>query len=135
MNYDHARPARMSIEANIGTFQFVTLIFRTASLPPPTNLRRTMEASMRTMSWSRYHTFTRIRTHLHSRSAKRLRRAAKGAIRAAIQASIQASADRTEPECQSGDTPRGFSRGFLAGISQSLTRIFRAGRLRNRTDI
>lgn len=106
---------------------------------------------MRTMSWSRYHTFTRIRTHLHSRSAKRMRRAARAATQALARASTpqafttqafttqalmpQASAARCEPEYQSGDTPGGFSRGFLTRISRSLSRIFRTGRLRNRTDI
>jgi hypothetical protein len=84
------------------------------------------------MSWSRYHTFTRIPTHLRSRSAKRLRRAAKAETKASVP---QDSMIRSEPERQSGDTPRGFTRGFLAGICQSLTRIFRTGRLRNRTDI
>jgi hypothetical protein len=86
---------------------------------------------MRTMSWSRYHTFTRIPTHLRRRAAKRLRLAAK----ATTQAATQDSATRSEPERQSGATPGGFARGFLAGISQSLTRIFRTRRLRNRTDI
>jgi len=88
------------------------------------------------MSWSRYHTFTRIPTHLRRRAARRLRRAAKATARASV---IQGSAAQSEPERQSGDTPKGFTgrftSGFLAGISQSLTRVFRTGRLRNRTDI
>jgi hypothetical protein len=86
---------------------------------------------MRTMSWSRYHTFTRIPTRLRSRAAKRLR----FAVKATTKAAARTPAARSEPERQSGDTPRGFASGFLAGISQSLTRIFRTGRLRNRTDI
>jgi hypothetical protein len=108
---------------------------------------------MRTMSWSRYHTFTRIPTHLRSRGAKRMRRAAKTATKTAIKAATSATQDsatqdsatqdsatqdsaaRSEPERQSGDTPRGFTGGFPSGISQFLTRIFRTGRLRNRTDI
>jgi hypothetical protein len=105
------------------------------------------------MSWSRYHTFTRIPTHLRSRGAKRMRRAAKTATKTAIKAATSATQDsatqdsatqdsatqdsaaRSEPERQSGDTPRGFTGGFPSGISQFLTRIFRTGRLRNRTDI
>jgi hypothetical protein len=97
---------------------------------------------MRTMSWSRYHTFTRIPTHLRSRAAKRLRRAARATTRASItQDSItqdpitQDSAARSEPERQSGDTPRRFTQGVLVGTCQSLTGIFRALRLRNRADI
>lgn len=93
---------------------------------------------MRTMSWSRYHTFTRIPTHLRSRGAKRMRRAAKTATKTAIKAATSATQDsaaRSEPARQSGDTPRGFTGGFPSGISQFLTRIFRTGRLRNRTDI
>ena len=87
---------------------------------------------MRTMSWSRYHTFTRIPTHLRRRAVKRLRLAAKATTRASV---TQGSATRSEPERQSGDTPTGFTRGFLAGICRFLTRIFRTGRLRKRTDI
>jgi hypothetical protein len=83
---------------------------------------------MRTMSWSRYHTFTRIPTHLRRRGAKRMRHAAKAALR---KAAVQAPVARPEFERQSGD----MAGGFPARICQSLTRIFRTWRLRNRTDI
>jgi hypothetical protein len=92
---------------------------------------------MRTMSWSRYHTFTRIPTRLRRRAAKRTRHAAKPAFqKAALQrAAAEAVAARPEPERQSGDLPRGSTSRFLVRIRQSLTRIFRTWRLRNRTDI
>lgn len=77
---------------------------------------------MRTMSWSRYHTFTRIPTHLRSRAVKRLRRAAKTATKAATQASVtqgsvtqrsvgQGPAARPEPARQ-GDLAGDFWPGF-----------------------
>lgn len=83
---------------------------------------------MRTMSWSRYHTFTRIPTHLRRRAAKRMRQASKAALQ---KAAAQAPLARPELERQIGDA----AGGFLARICQSLTRIFRTRRLRNRTDI
>ena len=86
---------------------------------------------MRTMSWSRYHTFTRIPIHLRRRAAKRMWRAAKETIKETTRAAAQTVAARPEPERQSGD----MAGGFLARICQSLTRIFRTWRLRNRTDI
>ena len=93
---------------------------------------------MRTMSWSRYHTFTRIPTRLRRRDAKRTRHAAKPAFqkpafqKAALQ---QAVAARAEPERQSGGLLRGSTGRCLVGIRRSLRRIFRTWRLRNRTDI
>ena len=87
---------------------------------------------MRTMSWSRYHTFTRIPARLRRRGAKRTRHAAKPASR---KDANEAVAARPEPERQSGVTPRGSTGRFLARIGRSLMRIFRTGRLRNRTDI
>jgi hypothetical protein len=83
---------------------------------------------MRTMSWSRYHAFTRIPTQLRRRAAKRTRHAAKAGLQ---KAAAQAVAARPEPERQSGDAEE----GFLVRIWQSVTRIFRTWRLRNRTDI
>jgi hypothetical protein len=77
---------------------------------------------MRTMSWSRYHTFTRVPTRLRRRTVKRMRHAAKAGLQKVAEA---------EPERQTGDAT-GRS---LARIRQSLTRIFRTWRLRNRTDI
>ena len=84
---------------------------------------------MKTMSWSRYHTFTRIPTRLRRRAAKRMRRAAKATFQKATlqKTTSDAPAARPEPERQSGR--------FLVRIFQSLTWIFRTGRLRNRTDI
>ena len=98
---------------------------------------------MRTMSWSRYHTFTRIPTHLRRRAAKRMRHAAKTTLGettleetapekpATQKAAARAAAAGPEPERRSGD----LSGRFPARIFQSLMRIFRTRRLRNRTDI
>ena len=88
---------------------------------------------MRTMSWSRYHTFTRIPIHLRRRAVKRMRHAAKATLQKATlpKAAVRLVAARAEPERQSGD----MAGGFLAGICQFLMQIFRTGRLRNHTDI
>ena len=83
---------------------------------------------MRTMSWSRYHTFTRIPTQLRRRTAKRMRHAAKAGLQKAAARGVVA---QPEPERQSGAA----TEGFPARIRQSLTRIFRTWRLRNPTDI
>jgi hypothetical protein len=86
---------------------------------------------MRTMSWSRYHTFTRIPTHLRRRAAKRMRHAAKVTLQKKARLQKAAVAARPEPERQSGD----MAGGLLAGICQFLTQVFRTRRLRNHTDI
>jgi hypothetical protein len=96
--------------------------------------REMMEASMKTMSWSRYHalSWTRIRPHLHRRCDKRARRMAKAAA-------IAASTVPAVPAARRGaaDPPRQDSAdfGFLAGVSRALSRIFRTKALPGETDI
>jgi len=93
-----------------------------------------MEASMKTMSWSRYHalSWARIRPHLHGRRAKRARRMAKAA---AIAASTASAAPAAQPGA--ADPPRRGRAdfGFLAGVSRALSRIFRTRALPGETDI
>jgi hypothetical protein len=95
-----------------------------------------MEASMKTMSWSRYHalswSFSRIRPHLHGRGAKRARRMAKAA---AVAAATAPAAPAVRPGATDpGRRGRGDF-GFLAGVSRALSRIFRTKALPGETDI
>jgi hypothetical protein len=92
-----------------------------------------MEASMKTMSWSRYHalSWARIGPHLHGRRAKRARRMAKAAAIAASSApatSVRSGA--ADPGCEGR-----ADFGFLAGVSRALSRIFRTKALPGETDI
>jgi hypothetical protein len=96
--------------------------------------REMMEASMKTMSWSRYHalSWARIRPHLRGRCAKRARRMAKAA---AIAASTIPAVPAVRPGA--ADPGRQGSRdfGFLTGVSSALSRIFRTKALPGETDI
>jgi hypothetical protein len=97
---------------------------------------RMMEASMKTMSWSRYHalswSFSRIRIPLHGRGAQRARRMAKAA---AIAASTAPAAAAVRPgAADPGREGRGDF-GFPARVSQALSRIFRTKALPGETDI
>jgi hypothetical protein len=130
--------------ARVSAFQFVIGPFRTATALPLTNHRkddrngdeRMMEASMKTMSWSRYHalswSFSRIRTHLHGRGARRARRAAKAA---AIAAATAAAAPAVRPGAAGPGRQGAGGFRFLAGASRALSRIFRTKALPAETDI
>jgi hypothetical protein len=103
-----------------------------------------MEASMKTMSWSRYHalswSFARIRSSLHGRRAKRARRIAKAATKAATKAAVIAAAtapaaSAVRPGAADPGRQGGGAFGFLARVSRPLSRIFRTKALPDETDI
>ena len=74
---------------------------------------------MKTMSWSRYHALTRIRTQLRSRSTKRMRRAAKAAG-TLLHLPVAKPGPGCQIECAKGEA----NGGFLARMSQFFSWIF-----------
>jgi hypothetical protein len=134
--------------ARVSAFQFVIGPFRTATALPLTNHgmddrkgdreddKRMMEASMKTMSWSRYRALSwsgsRIRPHLYGRGAKRARRMAKAAASAAATAP---AAPAVRPDAADPGRQRRADFGFLARVSRALSRIFRTKALPAETDI